>query len=247
MLLLLRYKTGLSGSRKRGNSSNHQTPRRKRSRKESQTVNSTKEDFFEEDNPSLSDLHINHRFGKGSVAAESVNFSTLDRANSPAAGLSDSRNKRSSVLGVVDNDYCRGTKVTGARGRARKNNSSFDIAVTPVQPLETGSGKLTGHSLGLNSAPSESVAVSTRSRTATARRNTNQSTSADWARSVGKIDNGTATTGARGGRGGRGSGINRYNHKSFMWHSRDFTVHKICSGSSGTDFLGIKLKVITVN
>jgi hypothetical protein len=223
MLLLLRYKTGLSGSRKRGNSSSHRTPSRKRSRKDSQTVNPTKEDIFEEDNPSLSDLRINHRISKDCVATESVNFSTLNRANSPAVGLSESQDKKSSVPGVVDkNDYCRatrGTKARGARGKghsstAQKNNSSFDIAVAPVHPLGTGRGKLTGQSLGFISAQSESIAVSTRSRTVTAGRNTNHSTSVVQARNVGKIDNGAAAA-ARGGRGGRRGGINRYDHKFF--------------------------------
>jgi hypothetical protein len=218
MLLLLRYKTGLSGSRKRGNSSSHRTSSRKRSRKDSQTVNPTK-DIFEEDNPLLSDLHINHRISKDSVAAESVNFSTLNRTNSPGVGLTESQDKKSSVSGVIDeNNYWRatsGSKARGARGRGRsstaqKKNSSFNIAVAPVHPLGAGRGKLTGCLLEFSSAHSESIAVSTRSRTATAGRSTNQSTSADQARNIGKIDNRGA---ARGGRGGRGGGSNRYDHK----------------------------------
>ncbi|XP_021937421.1 E3 ubiquitin-protein ligase TRIP12 isoform X3 [Zootermopsis nevadensis] len=211
-----RYKTGLSGSRKRGNSSSHHTPSRKRSRKDGQIVNPAKEDIFEEENPSLSGLRINHRISKDSLASESVNFNTVNKANSPAVGLSESQDKKPSVLGVVDkNDYCRaarGTKVRGRRGRghsriAQKNNSSFDIAVAPVYPLGTGRGKL-GHSLEFASAQFGSIATSTRSRTAAAGRNAIQSTFSDQARNISKIDNGAAATAARGGKGGKGGSIN---------------------------------------
>jgi len=220
MLLLLRYKTGLSGSRKRGSPSNHQTPSRKRSRKDSHVVAPTKENIFEEDSPSLSDSRTNQRLGKDSVVTESISFSTLDRTSSPVVGLSGSREKSSVPEVLRGSDYCTATSSTtkrGTRGRGRsrrtqKNNSNCDIAVPPVNPLGTGRGKLTGCSLGFSSAESEGIAVSTRSCTAVSGRKTSHSDSAVQPRGINKIDNGaaaTSTRGGRGGRGGRGSSISR--------------------------------------
>ncbi|PNF34561.1 E3 ubiquitin-protein ligase TRIP12 [Cryptotermes secundus] len=215
-----RFKTGLSGSRKRGNPSSHQTPSRKRTRKDSLTGALTKADILEESSASLSYLHTTQRFHKDSVATESVNCSTLNRISSPAVGLSGGPDKKSSVLGAVHNsNYCRaisGTKGRGSRGRghgnkAQKNNCNFDITVPPVHPLGTVRGRLGGHSLGISSVQSESIAVSTRSRAAAAGRNPDQSSSAEQPRGFSKIDHRAATTAARGGRGSRGGGISSSN------------------------------------
>jgi len=217
MLLLLRYKTGLSGSRKRGNPSNHQIPSRKRSRKDSHIVAPTKENIFEEDSPSLSDSRTNQRLGKDCVVTESVSFSTLDRTSSPVVGLSGSREKSSVPEVLRGSDYCtatssttkRGTRGRGRSRRAQKDNSNCDIAVQPVNPLGTGRGKPTGCSLGFSSAESEGTAVSTRSCTAVSGRKTSHSDSAVQPSGINKIDNGAAATSTRGGRGGRGSSISR--------------------------------------
>lgn len=234
MLLLLRYKTGLIGSRKRGNPSNHQTPRRKRSRKDSHTVAPTKENIFEEDSPSLSDLRTSQRLGKDSVATESVNLSALDRTSSPVVGLSGSRGKSSVADVVHGSDYYTATSSTtrrGSRGRGRsltaqKNSSSSDIPLPPVNPLGTGRGKLTGQSLGFSSAESEGSAVSTRSRTAASGRKTNQSDPAVQPRGISKIENRAAATSTRAGRGGRGGSISRY-------------IVLFCRGKEGAEFYSI--------
>lgn len=244
MLLLLRYKTGLSGSRKRGNSSNHQIPSRKRSRKDSHIVAPTKENIFEEDSPSLSDSRTNQRLGKDCVVTESVSFSTLDRTSSPVVGLSGSREK-SSVPEVLRGTATGSTTKRGTRGRGRsrraqKNNSNCDIAVQPVNPLGTGRGKLTGCSLGFSSAESEGTTVSARLCTAVSGRKTSHSDSAVQPRGINKIDNGaaaTSTRGGRGGRGGRGSSISRYHSLIFVCGggSQNFTACNICLGSCRAD------------
>ncbi|PSN54376.1 hypothetical protein C0J52_11316 [Blattella germanica] len=177
-----RSKSKLSGSRKRGNTSDHRAPSRKRSRKDSQTVDPTKDYLLEDDELSLSDLHTTNQgsqtISKDSSATESVNWNTLDRTGSSTSVYSNGREKKTG--------RGRGSRGRGRSSSSRKNNSSIDIA--------SGFGS------------SESIAVSTRSRTASARRSSVQSNSADQPRAIGKIDNGAGA--ARGGRGAGGGGVN---------------------------------------
>ncbi|KAJ9591444.1 hypothetical protein L9F63_002050, partial [Diploptera punctata] len=176
-----RSKTKLSGSRKRGNTSDHPASNRKRSRKDSQVVDPTKEDLLEDNNLSLSDIHTSQSITKDSSATESVNWSTLDRSGSPSVGRSNNQVKNTS--------RGRGSRGRGSIGRGRKNNSIVDTAREKTP--------------GLNLLESDSIAVSTRSRTT---RSTSRINYIDQVRGGSKIDNRSATS--RGGRGTGGGGNN---------------------------------------